>query len=106
MRCLYHQARRGFRTPRDFEVRYWNLADLEKTFERRIGSTRISVDCFFGLGLQPSDAPMLDANRRALLGASEALRRASGYFPALRWIADSVYVESTRDRSAHTEYPN
>jgi SAM-dependent methyltransferase len=103
MRCLYHQARRGFRTPRDFEVRYWSLADIEKTFERRIGSTRISVDCFFGLGLQPTDGPIMDANRRALLAASEALRRASGYFPALRWIADSVYVESTRDGSGHTE---
>ena len=72
VRCLYHQARRRFREPRDFEVRYWTLADLAAKFEEKLGPAEISVDCFFGLGLQASDAPMLPSSKRAL---STARRR-------------------------------
>jgi hypothetical protein len=96
-RCLYHQARRGFREARDFEVRYWSLAELEDVFTQAIGSTQISVDCFFGLGLQPSDAPLMDAKRRLVIESSELLRKVSLRAPVLRAVADSVYVESTRD---------
>ena len=95
VRCLYHQARRRFREPRDFEVRYWTLADLAAKFEEKLGPAEISVDCFFGLGLQASDAPMMPSAKRALIHGSEALRRVSHYVPLLSHAADSVYVRAT-----------
>jgi hypothetical protein len=32
IRCLYDQARRGFREGRDFDVRYWMPAELNSIF--------------------------------------------------------------------------
>jgi SAM-dependent methyltransferase/uncharacterized protein YbaR (Trm112 family) len=96
VRCLYHQVRRRFREPRDFEVRYWRLGDLAATFETEIGPSEISVDCFFGLGLQASDAHMMPPAKRALIHGSEALRHISGLVPPLSYAADSVYVRATR----------
>lgn len=95
VRCLYHQARRGFREPQDFEVRYWTLAELEAKFEEKLGPSEISVDCFFGLGLQASDAEMMPPAKRALIYGSEALRRTSALVPLLSHSADSVYVRAT-----------
>jgi SAM-dependent methyltransferase/uncharacterized protein YbaR (Trm112 family) len=95
VRCLYHQARRRFREPRDFEVRYWSLAELAAVFEEQIGPSEISVDCFFGLGLQSSDAAMMSPAKRALIHSSEALRHISGIVPPLAYAADSVYVRAT-----------
>jgi len=94
VRCLYHQLRRGFREPRDFEVRYWTLAELAAKFEEKLGPSAISVDCFFGLGLQASDAPMMPPAKRALIYGSEALRHTSSLVPLLLQSADSVYVRS------------
>lgn len=96
VRGLYHQARRRFREPRDFEVRYWTLGDLSATFEAEIGPNEISVDCFFGLGLQPSDKHMMPPAKRALIHGSEALRHISQLVPPLSYAADSVYVRATR----------
>lgn len=95
VRCLYHQARRGFRDAEGFEVRYWTLGELAAKFEEHLGPSEISVDCFFGLGLQPSDAAMMPAAKRALIYGSEALRHASSIVPQLSRAADSVYVHAT-----------
>jgi SAM-dependent methyltransferase len=94
LRCLYHQARRGFRRARDFEVRYWSWGELRRVFSRHIGPTAFSVDCFFGLGLQAADLHLMPPAYRALIRASEFLRRASNTMPWLRYAADSLYVES------------
>lgn len=96
VRCLYHQARRRFREARDFEVRYWTLGELADTFESEIGPSEISVDCFFGLGLQASDAHMMPPAKRALIHGSEALRHISELVQPLSYAADSVYVRATR----------
>ena len=94
VRCLYHQARRAFRTASAFEVRYWTIPALLRLFERHIGTTRVDVDCYFGLGLQPSDEPLMTPGLRRILRASERLRAASRKWSALTWVADSVFVEA------------
>jgi SAM-dependent methyltransferase/uncharacterized protein YbaR (Trm112 family) len=96
IRCMWHQARRGFREGRNFEVRYWSLPTLRRMFAEHVGRTTFSVDCFFGIGLQASDLQWMPASHRMAIGASEVLRKLSRVLPPLRYIADSVYVESTK----------
>jgi uncharacterized protein YbaR (Trm112 family) len=54
-RSFYHMARRGFRPPTDFDVRYWTPGELRRAFAGAIGETRLAADCYLGLGLQWSD---------------------------------------------------
>ncbi len=96
LRSLYHQIRRHFRQAEGFEVRYWSLADLRSAFENAIGRTSIFVDCFFGLGLQKSDSPLMPASKRLFIRASELLKRLSKKLPFLINVADSVFVESCK----------
>jgi len=96
-RCFYHQARRGFRETSGFEVRYWSPRELESTFGRLIGPTKLSIDGFFSLDPQLSDLRFLPARYKAIIYASEMLRRAGAAFPALRLVADSLYVDSVRE---------
>ena len=90
IRCLQHQIMRGFREPRDFEVRYWMLRHLRRLFEREVGTTKLEIDCFFGLGLQGSDVDLMRFPFSFLVRVSELLRR----LPVLIPVADSVYVRS------------
>jgi 2-polyprenyl-3-methyl-5-hydroxy-6-metoxy-1,4-benzoquinol methylase len=94
-RCFYQWARRGFNDGTGFNVRYWTLGQLREAFGR-IGATRFEIDCFFGIGLQPSDADIMPAKWRLLLKVSEALRALEGIVPGLAWGADSVYVDVTK----------
>jgi SAM-dependent methyltransferase/uncharacterized protein YbaR (Trm112 family) len=96
VRCLYHQARRRFRTPRHFEVRYRTLPALRRLFTRTIGPTTVSVDCFFGIGLQASDRALMPRSRQRVIDASERLRALSERIPLLRYVADSVYLSSVK----------
>jgi SAM-dependent methyltransferase/uncharacterized protein YbaR (Trm112 family) len=95
-RCLYHQARRGFREERDFEVRYWKPSALLAAFGSAIGPSELSVDGFFSLNVQPNDLRLLPARYRALVRTSEALRRLSSKIPQLLKVADSLYVSARR----------
>lgn len=95
LRCIYHQGRRKFRAPVGFEVRYWSVAELRRVFIEEIGVPELSVDCFFGIGLQPTDAHLMNPLQRAVLAASEYLRARSENHAWLRRFADSLYVEST-----------
>ena len=94
LRCLFHQARRGFRSPGGFEVRYWSLPELRRAFTSAIGPTRLSVDCFFGLGLQAADLHLMSRSNRLVIHVSELLRSLSKRLPVLSYLADSIYVES------------
>ncbi len=96
IRCLYHQIRRGFREARDFEVRYWRPAELLSAFTATIGDSELNVDGFFSLNVQPSDIHLLPARYRALVHASEGLRRMSSKLPLLTNLADSLYVSAHR----------
>lgn len=96
LRCLYNQARRGFRETKGFEVRYWPPGDLLKVVGDRVGPAEISVDCFFGIGWQPSDAHLMPPLFQRVIAASEWLRGLSCSLPALTWLADSVYVQARK----------
>jgi len=96
LRSLHVQAKRRFRTPDDFDVRYWSISSLLRVFNKEIGSSEILADCYFGLGLQASDAPLLSPAKRALIGTSEFLRSLGKALPFLKYVADSVYVRSVR----------
>jgi SAM-dependent methyltransferase len=100
IRCLYHQWRRGFRDGEGFEVRYWSVPALRAAFSEAIGPTAVSVDCYFGIGLQKSDAPLMTPPLRFVLWASESLRQVSGIVPVLKYVADSVYVKSVKRSEA------
>jgi len=98
VRSIQHQARRRFRPARDFEVRYWTLGRLRAACEQAIGPTAIDIDCFFGLGLQPTDLAFMTPAGRAATRASEALKRvarAAPWLPLVR-VADSVWLDATR----------
>lgn len=96
LRCLYHQARRRFRKARAFEVRYWSIPTLRRVFRGSVGPTTFSVDCFFGIGLQAADLHFMPPSYRAVIRVSEMLRVSSRVVPWLFYLADSVYVESTK----------
>jgi len=96
IRCLYHQARRGFREGQDFDVRYWRPSELLSIFKKKIGPSALSVDGYFSLNIQPSDVRLLPARYRAIVRSSEALRKVSRVVPLLTRVADSLYVEAVR----------
>jgi 2-polyprenyl-3-methyl-5-hydroxy-6-metoxy-1,4-benzoquinol methylase/uncharacterized protein YbaR (Trm112 family) len=95
IRCLYHQARRGFRQGRDFDVRYWTPKELVSTFRATFGSAHILVDGFFSLNPQISDVNLFPWKYRIVVYASEALRKISGIVSPLTYVADSLYIEGT-----------
>lgn len=96
IRCLYHQARRGFNDGSGFEVRYWTIPALRRVFGTALGNTRFSVDCFFGIGLQYADFRLMPVSLRVAVSLSEILRGLSNVLPALLYVADSVYVSSRK----------
>ncbi len=94
VRCLYHQARRGFRAASGFEVRYWSFGALSRLFTRHVGAPRFEADGYFGIGLQATDAALMPSRLRRVLHVSERLKAISRRCRPLVWIADSVFVES------------
>lgn len=56
--------------------------------------TRFEADCYFAIGLQPSDQPLMTPGLRRVVRASERLKAASRGWPALVGVADSVFVEA------------
>jgi len=96
IRMLYNQLRRGFRGPGFFDVRLHTPWKLRREFQTRIGPTAASVDCYFGLGVQPADVDLMPPFERSAIFASECLRRLSEVMSPLRFTADSLYFESRR----------
>jgi hypothetical protein len=99
LRSLYHEFRRGFRAARDFEVRYWTIPVLKAIFSRLIGPLDVTVDDYFSLNAQVSDAGFMPRQYRAIVYTSECLRRLSAYVAALRYVADSLYISALRKDS-------
>jgi SAM-dependent methyltransferase/uncharacterized protein YbaR (Trm112 family) len=99
LRSVFHQAKRRFREPELFEVRYWTPRELEDTFSSLIGPSTTSIDGFLTLNAQPNEAHLLPARYRTVVKVSEALRAVGQHLPWLRYLADSLYVQSrTRGR--------
>lgn len=89
------QAKRGFREAREFEVRYWRPAELRAMFSAFEG-VDLSVDGYFGLGLQAADVDLLPLPARTLVRTSEALRRVSRRVRPLTLLADSLWISGRR----------
>jgi ubiquinone/menaquinone biosynthesis C-methylase UbiE/uncharacterized protein YbaR (Trm112 family) len=94
IRSFYQQVRRGFDEGKDFDVRYWSPNELMQTFKQIFGESKISTDCYFGLGVQKSDADLLPPLYKFIVNSSEVLRNVSDKLPVLVNVADSVYLES------------
>ena len=94
IRQYQQYRRRGYTEGEAFDVRYWTPAELMKTFEKKLGPTTMTTDCYFGLGIQPSDADLMPLPYRMIIHSSEVLRRISDVVTPLRKVADSVYLES------------
>ena len=94
IRSAYHQAKRGWREPQKFEVRYWTVPELRSVFDSVVGPSTVTVDGFFSLNPQAADLPLLRPQARAVVRASEVLRRLSGVVRGLAYVADSLYVSS------------
>jgi SAM-dependent methyltransferase/uncharacterized protein YbaR (Trm112 family) len=97
-RSLWNQLReRRFREQRRlFDVRYWSPAELRDELTHRVGPTELEVDGFFTLNAQTAGLELLPRRYRLVVRTSEALRRASGRLPPLRYAADSLYAVSRR----------
>jgi SAM-dependent methyltransferase len=94
IRQYQQHRRRGFTEGEGFEVRYWTPPELMNTFTKTFGATNMTVDCYFGLGIQASDIDLLPFRYRVVVWSSELLRRMSTIFKPLTKVADSVYLES------------
>lgn len=96
VRSFYHQLRRRFREAQNFDVRYWRPSELKSTFDALIGESYLSVDGYFGLGIQKNDMHLLPFKYKFIVQTSEILRKLS---LRLRWMsywADSIYIKSNR----------
>lgn len=92
VRSFQHQAMRRFRQPKSFEVRYWSPRDLKRAFGEIFGEVEMTADCFFGLGMQAADAPLMPLGKRSVIHASQTLKWLSARFPPLAYAADSVFL--------------
>jgi SAM-dependent methyltransferase len=93
IRSLYNHLRdRNDSSP--FRVRYWTPGELKSTFETYVGKTELSVDGYFGLGIQKSDTDLMPLHFKAVVYASEIVRGVSRVIKPLKYCADSLYVKS------------
>ena len=92
MRSFWHLMRRRLKEPANFDVRYWLPSELLCTFKAAFGVGSLEVDCYFGLGFQSTDKALYGPLGRALLVASERLRKISSVFHPLKYVADSLYL--------------
>jgi SAM-dependent methyltransferase len=99
IRQYQQRHRRGFRETQGFEVRHWTPAELKETFQRTFGRTSMTADCYFGLGIQASDADLLPFRFRVVVALSELLRKASRLVAPLASVADSLYLESVNQKA-------
>lgn len=98
VRQLYNQARdtiRGEQNP--FRVRRWTPGEMLSTFRALVGPARLTADGFFSLNAQASDLDLLRPLPRAVVRTSQALKSVSARVPALSLLADSVFIEASRD---------
>jgi hypothetical protein len=91
LRSLLLQLGRGFREARGFETRYWHIGEMLRTFERHLGPSRIELDGFFVQG-RHEDRLLFRPRHRLIVDIAHALARIARWFPALRYLADNIYV--------------
>jgi SAM-dependent methyltransferase len=82
--------------PSGFDCRRWTPAEMQAVFSRLLGPTSLSADGWFTLNPRPEDLPLLPPLSRAVVRASEFLRRLSRRRPWLVHTADSLWVEARK----------
>ncbi len=101
VRSLYNYLRirwkRGFKGPAQIDVRHWTWRELHDAFGGLIGPTRIRVDSFLSLNIQPADLEFMLPWHQRVVRVAQALEALSRRVPGLKYLADSVFVESSRD---------
>ncbi len=103
-RSLYNQMRHWFVKTEGFEVRYWLPGELLSAFRQELGPSELEVDGYFSLNPQISDIRFFPWRYRAVVQASETLRKASRIVLPLRYAADSLYLRTRKAGSErHTE---
>lgn len=80
-----------------FEVRYRSPRELKETFARLMSSADLSIDGFFSLDPQLTDVRFFPAQYKPIVYASEMLRHVGVAVPALKLVADNLYVQSVRE---------
>lgn len=101
IKSLYNQVKGRFGEAVQFRIRYWTVPELRKTFTEVIGAASLSVDGYFGLGIQKSDIALLPRKYQLVVRASERLRLMSEKARWMKYFADSIYVKSIRDNKNH-----
>jgi ubiquinone/menaquinone biosynthesis C-methylase UbiE/uncharacterized protein YbaR (Trm112 family) len=94
VRNFYQMAKRRFRAPTAFNVRYWTPWELESVFTKEVGATKLTIDCFLGLGLRASDVRHMKLSGKLASLVSESLRGVGKVVPGMQLVADSVYCVS------------
>lgn len=95
-RNIYQQARRRFRTANAFDVRYWRPGDIRRIFDAILGPTTLSADGFLTLNPHADELAELAPRARVVIRASRALVQLSERVPGVTYVADSLWVRSTR----------
>jgi len=96
VRSTLAMARRMFSEGAEFDVRYYSIADLLRLFEREIGQSEWSVDCFLGLNVHACDRELVPISRKWIVDLAEMSLRTSKRFPRLGRLCDSVFLTSTK----------
>jgi ubiquinone/menaquinone biosynthesis C-methylase UbiE/uncharacterized protein YbaR (Trm112 family) len=100
IRQYQQHRRRGFTEGEGFEVRYWTPTELMEIFGKKFGKTKMTTDCYFGLGIQKLDVDLLPIRYKAVVYSSEILRKISRVLRPLTKVADSVYLESVNQNKS------
>jgi SAM-dependent methyltransferase len=95
-RSVYQQGRRLFRAGRGNEVRYWRPKTLVDVFTAAIGSTELACDGFLTINPHVGSLAELRPAARVVVVGSRGFARAARLFPAIRPLADSLWVRSVR----------
>ena len=69
---------------------------MRSVFEKNIGPTKLIAEAFGGLGLLGEDWSYVTAKAKLLIAISLFMRKLSLFATPLLFLADSVYVVSTK----------
>lgn len=97
---LVRQAKRGFRQamPDTFEMRYWTRSEIRQAFlEADLGKMRFRPEGFLLQNTQAEDLDLLSSAGAAAVRVSCHLRDAANKIPMLAGVADSLWVETTKE---------
>jgi SAM-dependent methyltransferase len=96
LRSAYSRTRRDYVDSGSFRVRYWPLASMREVFEKKIGPVSCMAEAFGGLGLLAEDQKYVSTKAKVLIAISLFLKKLSIFVRPLVYLADSVYVVSTK----------